>query len=168
MTTLPAAPVGAGRGLPEANHEGDTVTTTETTPDIPQCARCKHPADEHSVYGCFDDCGCPERPDLPAKPDVIVQATRYEVSLLPLGDINRRDFALYVERTRRGTWIVHDGHGGYDSDGNWAAGLASGDDFQDRDDAETLARRLAPTINVNGITAVEALRRTPVAPGGGR
>lgn len=32
MTTQSAAPVAPGRGLPEANHEGDNVTT-ETTPD---------------------------------------------------------------------------------------------------------------------------------------
>jgi hypothetical protein len=37
-------------------------------PDLHQpvrlCDRCGHAADEHSIYGCHDECGCPDRPDL--------------------------------------------------------------------------------------------------------
>ncbi|MFE4915851.1 hypothetical protein ACFRCX_30570 [Streptomyces sp. NPDC056652] len=96
----------------------------------------------------------------PGLPDVDVIVTRYEVSLLPLNDVNRKYFTLYVERTRRGMWIVNDGHGGYDIDGDWAPGLAVAHEFNDYDDAIALARRLAPNVTINGHTAADAYRRT--------
>lgn len=36
----------------------------DTTPAAALCDRCDHAADEHSIYGCLDECGCPARPDL--------------------------------------------------------------------------------------------------------
>ncbi|MDR3083097.1 MAG: hypothetical protein LBV60_19625 [Streptomyces sp.] len=99
----------------------------------------------------------------PGQPDVIVSVTRYEVSVLPREDINRRYFTLFVELTRGG-WIVHDGHGGYDVDGDWAPGLAVAHEFADYSDAIALAKRLAPNVTVNGHTATEAYHRTYPAP----
>lgn len=96
----------------------------------------------------------------PGQPEVLVEITRYEVSVLPADDINRKHFALYVDRTRNGSWIVNDGHGGYDIDGDWAPGLAVAHEFNDYDDALALARKLAPNVTVNGHTATEAYHRT--------
>ncbi|WP_158674725.1 hypothetical protein [Streptomyces hoynatensis] len=66
--------------------------------------------------------------------------------MLPRTDINRKHYTLFVELTRRGAWIVHDGHGGYDSDGDWVPGLAVAHEFTDYEDALTLAKQLAPRI----------------------
>ncbi|MFJ3289936.1 hypothetical protein ACIPMW_32210 [Streptomyces sp. NPDC086669] len=95
-------------------------------------------------------------------PELIVSITRYEVSVLPHDDINRRYFTLFVELSRGG-WIVHDGHGGYDIDGDWAPGLAVAHKFADYEDALDLAKRLAPNVTVNGHTATDAYRRTQAA-----
>jgi hypothetical protein len=97
----------------------------------------------------------------PGQPEVIVSITRYTVSVLPAGDVNHRYFALFVEMTRRGTWVVTDGHGGYDRDGNWSAGSWSGAEYAYVDEALALARHLAPRVTVNGHTAIEARRRCP-------
>lgn len=92
-------------------------------------------------------------------PEPIVSITCYEVSVLPRGDINRRYFTLFVELTRGG-WIVHDGHGAYDTDGDWAPGLAVGHEYADYEDALALAKKLAPNVTVNGHTATDAYHRT--------
>ncbi|MFD7922483.1 hypothetical protein ACFV3R_25065 [Streptomyces sp. NPDC059740] len=94
------------------------------------------------------------------QPSPLTDITRYEVSVLPADDINRRYFTLYVEKTRRGKWVVTDGHGGYDRDGNWTPGLTSGIEYADVEDALALARRLAPNVTVNGHTATDAYHRT--------
>lgn len=96
----------------------------------------------------------------PGEPNVLVEVSRYEVSVLPADDINRKYFTLFVKLTRRGTWVVTDGHGGYDRDGNWTPGRDSGIEYVDVKDAIGLARRLAPNVTVNGHTATEAYRRT--------
>ncbi|MFI2081489.1 hypothetical protein ACH43Y_14215 [Streptomyces rubiginosohelvolus] len=100
----------------------------------------------------------------PGLPDIDVTVTRIEVSLLPEGDINRKYYRLFVERTVRGTWTVHDGHGGYDIDGVWAPGLAVAHEFDDSEDAVALAKRLAPNVTVNGLTAADAYRRSHPTP----
>lgn len=103
--------------------------------------------------------------DRPSQPEVIVSITRYTVSVLPADDINYRAFALFVEPTRRGTWVVTDGLGGFGPNGWWTPGRDSGAEYADVEDALTLARRLAPDRTVNGHTAVDAYRRThPDAP----
>ncbi|MEV7654607.1 hypothetical protein AB0O39_10595 [Streptomyces anulatus] len=100
----------------------------------------------------------------PGLPDVEATVTRIEVSLLPEGDINRKYYRLFAERTVRSTWTVHDGHGGYDIDGDWAPGLAVAHEFADSDDAVALAKRLAPNVMVNGLTAADAYRRAHPTP----
>ncbi|MET7795705.1 hypothetical protein [Streptomyces decoyicus] len=96
----------------------------------------------------------------PGEPNVLVTITRYEVSVLPADDINRRYFVLFVELTRRGAWVITDGHGGYDRDGGWTPGRDSGIEYADVEEALALARRLAPALAVNGHTATDAYRRT--------
>lgn len=91
-------------------------------------------------------------------PEPIVSITRYEVSLLPCGDINRKYFTLFVELNRNG-WTVHDGHGGYGANGEWEPGRLNAYPFADYDDALALARRLAPSVTVNGHTARDAYLR---------
>lgn len=102
-------------------------------------------------------------------PEPTVTPSRYEISLLPEGDVNRRAFLLYVEYRGAGKWGVHDGHGQYDADGRWCAGLggvtAAEDWFGvhrfDLPTALSLAKIIAPTVTVNGHTAVEAYRASP-------
>ncbi|MEC4016034.1 hypothetical protein [Streptomyces sp. H27-D2] len=96
----------------------------------------------------------------PGQPDVLTAITRYEVSVLPADDLNRKFYTLLVERTRRGTWVVTDGHAGYLEDGHGTPGQATAHQFADYDDALALARRLAPDMTVNGRTATEAYRHT--------
>jgi hypothetical protein len=92
-----------------------------------------------------------------ATPEVTVNITRYTVSALPADNINHKHYALHVELTRGG-WIVHDQHGGYDIDGDWAPGLAVAHKFADYEDALALAKKLAPNVTVNGYTVTDALR----------
>lgn len=94
-----------------------------------------------------------------AQPEVLVTITRYTVSVLPADDINHRSFALYVELKPNG-WVVHDGASGYDADGAEHFGQTWRHPIADYDDALALARRLAPTLTVNGDTATDAYRRT--------
>lgn len=88
----------------------------------------------------------------------IVTITRYTVSVLPVDDINHRYFALTVELTARGEWVVHDGHGAYSADGTWTQGRLGAHPFADYSDAIALAKRLAPAVTVNGRTATDAFR----------
>ncbi|WKD36543.1 hypothetical protein [Streptomyces xanthophaeus] len=95
----------------------------------------------------------------------IVVPVRYEVGLLPEGDVNRRAFLLYVEYRGEGLWSVHDGHGQYDDAGAWRAGLrpcTCDEQFGTHrfalDDALALAAVLAPNVTVNGRTAAETYR----------
>ena len=99
----------------------------------------------------------------PGDPEVIVSVTRYAVSVLPPGDINRKYFTLFVELGRDG-WTVHDGHGSYGADGEWEPGRLNAHAFADYDDALALARRLAPDVTVNGHTALEAYQRLTEEP----
>lgn len=91
------------------------------------------------------------------RPEPTVTPTRYEVSLLPEDDINRRYFLLYVEWTRRG-WVVNDGHGGYRLDGIYRPGEPTRYPFVALDDALAFAKHIAPGVTVNGRTAAEAYR----------
>lgn len=94
-----------------------------------------------------------------SEPEVLVSITRYAVSVLPPGDINRKYFTLFVELGRDG-WTVHDGHFAYQGDGTWQPGQGTAHRFADYDEALALAREIAPEMTVNGHTAVDAYRRT--------
>lgn len=96
------------------------------------------------------------------QPEVIVDVTRYTVSVLPADDINHRTFALYVELKRDG-WIVTDGHEYYGPAGSRELSQSTAHHFADYDDALALARELAPALTVNGRTATEIWQRTQEA-----
>lgn len=93
------------------------------------------------------------------QPEVLVQATRYTVSVLPADDINHRSFALYVE-LQPGGWIVTTGHEYYTAAGTWEPGMSAAHRFADYDEALVVATERAPHLDVNGHTAVDAYRRT--------
>ncbi|MFJ3839429.1 hypothetical protein ACIPY6_28535 [Streptomyces sp. NPDC090054] len=105
-------------------------------------------------------------------PEPTVTATRYEISLLPEGDVNRRTFLLYVEYRGQGLWAVHDGHGQYDADGEWCAGMSPAGPAENwfgvhrfsLHMALELAKQLAPGITVNGHTAAEAYQARQTLP----
>lgn len=106
----------------------------------------------------------------PATPEVLVEPTRYEVSVLPFDDINRPSFTITVEARGANRWAVCRHHQCLDLDGTWSwEALPSGrpDEWLathrfDLDTALKLAREAAPRIRVNGHTALDAYRRTQV------
>ncbi|MFE5301832.1 hypothetical protein [Streptomyces sp. NPDC056632] len=93
-------------------------------------------------------------------PPVLVEATRYSVSVLPHADINFHAYALYVQRRRDG-WGITDGAGWVESrSGHWTLDSHDALAFPTPGPALALARKFAPGWVVNGITATEAYRRT--------
>jgi hypothetical protein len=102
------------------------------------------------------------------EPVATCQATEYEVSILPEGDINRHVFAITVEYRGVGQWAVTRHGSCLGADGTWAEGVKPydrGDDWLaahrfDLDTALALARKAAPHVVVNGHTATDAYRRT--------
>ncbi|MDX3314683.1 hypothetical protein P1S61_37650 [Streptomyces sp. ME08-AFT2] len=103
-----------------------------------------------------------------AVPEPTVQATRYQISLLPGEDINQHLYMIEVEYRGAGRWaVVHHGHC-LGTDGVWDFGVKEydrGDDWLDAhrfdlDTALALAKEHASAVTVNGITAAEAYRRT--------
>ena len=105
------------------------------------------------------------------QPEATVQATEYEVSILPEGDINRHVFNIDVVYRGEGRWAVTRHGMCLGADGTWAEGIKEydrGDVWLDDhrfclDDAIRLARAAAPHVVVNGHTALDAYRRTPPA-----
>ncbi|MGW4703742.1 hypothetical protein [Streptomyces sp. NPDC004285] len=92
-------------------------------------------------------------------PEILIEATRYSVSLLPRDDVNFNAFALHVQRRRDG-WGITDGfgwvegHTGYMTLDSYEALV-----FPELDDALDMARKIVPTISVNGYTATDAYSR---------
>lgn len=105
---------------------------------------------------------------MPDVPEPTVQATTYEVSLLPGEDINQHLFAIEVQYRGDGRWAVV--HHGYclGADGDWDFGVKEydrGDAWLDShrfdlDTALALAKEHAPKVTVNGQTAADAYRRS--------
>lgn len=102
------------------------------------------------------------------RPPVLVEPTRYEVSVLPFEDINRPSFTITVEARGAGVWAVCRHRQCLDANGNWswesvpserAAEWLATHRF-DLDTALDLARAAAPHLVVNGHTAVDAYHRT--------
>lgn len=93
-------------------------------------------------------------------PPVLVEATQYTVSVLPRDDVNFNAHALYVQR-KRGGWGITDGAGWVEGpNGHWTLDFYEALVFDDLAEALALARKLAPTVSVNGRTALDAYRRT--------
>lgn len=106
---------------------------------------------------------------MPNVPEPTVQATRYEVSLLPEDDINRRHFTLYVEWRGDDRWAVTTGFRDcLAADGTWSyepRPSERDDDWIgthrfDLNTALSMAKTHASNIRVNGHTAVDAYLRT--------
>ncbi|MEV8353162.1 hypothetical protein ACFVTT_23410 [Streptomyces niveus] len=101
-------------------------------------------------------------------PEATCLPVRYEVSILPEGDINRHVFNIDVEYRGAGRWAVTRHGSCLGADGTWDFGIKEydrGDDWLnshrfDLDTALRLAREHAPHIVVNGETALDAYRRT--------
>lgn len=108
----------------------------------------------------------------PGQPEVIVQITRYEVSVLPEDDINRSVFTINVENRGNDRWAVVRHQRCMNAQGEWSWERVPSereDEWLDehrfnRMTALELARWAAPRIVVNGETAVDAYRRTRPTP----
>lgn len=102
-------------------------------------------------------------------PEPTIQATCYEVSLLPLDDINRSAYTINVEYRGRGLWAVARHHQCMNTKGEWSwESIPSEREDEwlaehrfDLDTAQRLAKQAAPHIVVNGRTALEVYRRNP-------
>jgi hypothetical protein len=102
-----------------------------------------------------------------------VKATRYEVSVLPEGNVNRRYFVLHVEYRRDGQWVVcqpGDLKLCYGKDGSWEWESGVTDEWiakyrHDLDTAMRLAKEAAPLVEINGRTAAEVLARSEASRG---
>ena len=93
-------------------------------------------------------------------PQVHVEATRYEVSVLPRGHANFNLFVLYVQHRRDG-WGITDGAGWVASvAGHWTLDHYDALTFAALDDALAMARKLAPSRRAMGHTATDAYYRT--------
>lgn len=96
-----------------------------------------------------------------------VEVTRYQVSCLPSDHVDAHHFTLYVERRNvdPDRWAVTNGFGCYDADGNHeyeSRPSSRTDEFKREfrhslDDALALAKRIAPTMTVNGHTVESVL-----------
>ncbi|MEU0836076.1 hypothetical protein [Streptomyces sp. NPDC005969] len=103
-----------------------------------------------------------------SEPVATCQATEYEVSILPEGDINQQVFVITVQYRGVGQWAVTRHGSCLGVNGTWADGVKPydrGDDWLadhrfDLDTALALARKAAPHVVVNGHTAADAYRRT--------
>ncbi|MFF8482369.1 hypothetical protein [Streptomyces antibioticus] len=106
-----------------------------------------------------------------ALPEPNAQATRYEVSLLPPGDINHHLFTLHVEWRGDDRWAVIRHGWCLGSNGKWDYERVPSEREDewlswhrfDLDTALALAKRHAPNVTVNGRTAVEVWQRTHAA-----
>ncbi|MDX2794631.1 hypothetical protein [Streptomyces scabiei] len=102
-------------------------------------------------------------------PEPYVQATRYEVSLLPPDDINRPVFTIDVEYRGRGLWAAVRHHQCLNAKGEWSYELRPSEREDewlaahrfDLDTAQQLAKQAAPHLIVNGRTALDIYRRNP-------
>ncbi|MGK5628566.1 hypothetical protein [Streptomyces sp. URMC 123] len=100
-------------------------------------------------------------------PAPTVQATRYTVSCLPEDDVNARHYEITVEYRGGGRWAVTRFSTCLGVDGTWALGIKPydrGDDWLDahRFDLDTalhLAKKAAPSVTVNDVTAADIARR---------
>lgn len=95
-----------------------------------------------------------------------VQATRYEVSMLPDTNMHRRQFTLYVEARGNHRWAVTSGaHGCLGSDGAWEYEMNPSERSDEwiathrfaLDVALDLAKDAARNITFMGHTVAEAL-----------
>lgn len=99
-----------------------------------------------------------------------VEVTRYQVSCLPADHPDAHHFSLSVERrsTNPDSWCVTDGAYCYDLNGNaeYEANPSSRTDKFKRsfrhslDEALQLAKRIAPTMTINGLTPAKVLARS--------
>lgn len=97
-----------------------------------------------------------------------VQATRYEVSLLPDTDINHLTYVIAVEDRGNGRWAVVRHRQCMNANGEWSwESIPSEREEEwlaehrfDLDTALRLAKEAAPGVTVNGRTALEVWRRT--------
>lgn len=87
----PEAPTAAQEAaMDELTHLRQEMEATEPeAPECGPCGQCPHPADEHSIYGCADDCACewmPPKTQPPRRPPYAVAyategGAQYEIAL---------------------------------------------------------------------------------------
>lgn len=99
-------------------------------------------------------------------PEPSVHVTAYAVSCVPEDNINAFHFTAKVEYRGRGGWAVTDGFYVYAADGSRAHQSIPTERTEEflakfrhsESDAIALAKRIAPTLRVNGYTVADALK----------
>jgi hypothetical protein len=102
----------------------------------------------------------------PAIPEPTATVVQYSVSCLPRRNPNYRHYVVSVIEREIGRWVVRAEGEIRDSNGDPIQPMAEGDDVAawaaghrfDLDTALALARRIAPTLVVNGYTVADALK----------
>jgi hypothetical protein len=99
-------------------------------------------------------------PDQPAS-TVVVAVTRYAVSLFEPTSRHHRYYALHVELHPRG-WVVTNGHEYFGPAGDVEQSQSTAHHWphDEHEQALALATRLAPDVDVNGVTATDVYRDT--------
>lgn len=102
----PEAPTAAQEAaMDELTHLRQEMEATEPeAPECGPCGQCPHPADEHSIYGCADDCACewmPPKAQPPRRPPYAVAyategGAQYEIALPGDATIRAEAGALIV------------------------------------------------------------------------
>lgn len=104
--------------------------------------------------------GSPTAAEIPAAE---VHVTRYEVSCLPQGHREHKNFKVIVERHRGGMWSASDGLLVLAADGEWVTDPLGARHRHDEDTALQLAREAAPHMKTfNGHTVAEALQNQEI------
>lgn len=100
-------------------------------------------------------------------PEPSVVTTAYAVSCVPEDNVNAWHFTVKVERRGPDLWSVNDGHFCFAADGSRSYEPIPSERQEDwkarhrfdLDTALALAKRVAPTLRVNGYTVADVLRR---------
>ncbi|SEN88185.1 hypothetical protein [Nonomuraea pusilla] len=102
---------------------------------------------------------------MPDMPKAVIQPTRFDVSCLPLDDINALGFTVTVEYRGRDKWAVLNSRWCLSSTGEWdweSIPSEREDDWLathrfDLETAKRLAMEAAPKMTCNGWTVADAL-----------
>lgn len=100
--------------------------------------------------------------------EIHVLATAYSYSIFPIGHDWRRHFEIKVEWRGQGRYAITDGHCCLGRDGEWdyePLNSERTDEWLDEhrftlEEAQELAAKVAPTLKIKDLTALDILNRT--------
>lgn len=108
-----------------------------------------------------------ERPDGAGSPEAVIRIAKYAVSCLPRTHRSYWHFTVWVVERAPSEWEVRADGTVHDADGNPSWGPLPLEDREawqarhrfDLDTAVEIAKQIAPTLTVNGVTVADILAR---------